>query len=276
MKILETRSVGPLGRLYLARLPGESRRLIEFVDTVEPGVEKARKWVLMLSTQVGCVIGCRMCDGGAMGWRGNLTAAEIVAQVRRVVKDNPGLEARRHPKFKVHFARLGEPTLNPATPRALEMLAAQWGGPGLTASISTVAPDAPTAAACLEEMRAVKDRLYRGDAFSCSSPRTQPTSPCAAGSCARGPGPRARGGLWPTLVARGRPQGDFELRAGTRPASRCAVGRADFRPGALPRQNHARQPDARRSRERVVSPLERTAARCRGGRREACARTDLR
>ncbi|MEK7232784.1 MAG: isochorismatase family protein [Elusimicrobiota bacterium] len=165
MKILETRSVGPLGRLYLARLPGESRRLIEFVDTVEPGVEKARKWVLMLSTQVGCVIGCRMCDGGAMGWRGNLTAAEIVAQVRRVVKDNPGLEARRHPKFKVHFARLGEPTLNPATPRALEMLAAQWGGPGLTASISTVAPDAPTAAACLEEMRAVKDRLYRGGRF---------------------------------------------------------------------------------------------------------------
>ena len=165
MKVLETRSVGPLGQLYLARLSGESQRLIEFVDTVEPGVPKAKKWVLMLSTQVGCVIGCRMCDGGAMGWRGNLTAAEIVAQVRRVVKDNPGLDARRHPKLKVHFARLGEPALNPATPQALELMAAEWGGAGLTASISTVAPDAPAAAACLEAMREVKDRLYGGGRF---------------------------------------------------------------------------------------------------------------
>ncbi|MDD5304813.1 MAG: isochorismatase family protein [Elusimicrobia bacterium] len=165
MKVLETRSVGPLGQLYLARLSGEKQRLIEFVDTVEPGVPKAQKWVLMLSTQVGCVIGCRMCDGGAMGWRGNLTAGEIVAQVRRVVKDNPGLDARRHPKFKIHFARLGEPTLNPATPEALELLAAEWGGPGLTASISTVAPDAPAAAQRLEEMLEVKDRLYRDGRF---------------------------------------------------------------------------------------------------------------
>jgi 23S rRNA (adenine2503-C2)-methyltransferase len=165
VKILETRSAGPLGQLYLARLSGERGRLIEFVDTVEPGVPKDKKWVLMLSTQVGCVIGCRMCDGGAMGWRGNLTAGEIVAQVRRVVKDNPGLDARRHPKFKIHFARLGEPTLNPATPEALERLAKEWGGPGLTASISTVAPDAPTAAERLEEMREVKDRLYRDGRF---------------------------------------------------------------------------------------------------------------
>ncbi|MFI5350175.1 MAG: isochorismatase family protein [Elusimicrobiota bacterium] len=165
MKVVTTRSAGPLGRVYLARLPGKTERLIEFVDTVEPGVPKERKWVLMLSTQVGCVIGCRMCDGGAMGWRGNLSAGEITAQVRRVVRDNPGLDARRHPKFKVHFARLGEPTLNPATPEALERLAAEWGGPGLTASISTVAPDAPAAAACLEEMRAIKDRLYGGGRF---------------------------------------------------------------------------------------------------------------
>ena len=165
MRIVTTSPAGPLGRVYLARLPGQTERLIEFVDTVEPGVPKERKWVLMLSTQVGCVIGCRMCDGGAMGWRGNLSAGEITAQVRRVVRDNPGLDARRHPKFKVHFARLGEPTLNPATPEALERLAAEWGGPGLTASISTVAPDAPAAASCLEEMRAIKDRLYGGGRF---------------------------------------------------------------------------------------------------------------
>ena len=165
MRVVSTLSTGALGRVYLARLAGEPTRLIEFVDTVQPGVPKESKWVLMLSTQVGCVIGCRMCDGGAMGWRGNLSAAEITAQVRRVVRDNPGLDARRHPKLKIHFARLGEPALNPATPEALERLAAEWGGPGLVASVSTVAPDAAPAAACLEEMRAVKDRLYGDGRF---------------------------------------------------------------------------------------------------------------
>ncbi|MEK7388333.1 MAG: isochorismatase family protein [Elusimicrobiota bacterium] len=165
MRIVEERCVGPLGRLYLARLAGDQGRLIEFVDTVEPGVSKDRKWVLMISTQVGCVIGCRMCDGGAMGWRGNLSASEIIAQVRRVVRDNPGLDPRRHPKFKVHFARLGEPTLNPATAPALESLADEWGGPGLVASISTVAPDSPVSEAQLEAIRDVKDRRYGAGRF---------------------------------------------------------------------------------------------------------------
>lgn len=165
MKVVATRDIGALGRLYLARVSGARERLIEFVDTTAPGVAKADKWVLRISTQVGCVIGCRMCDGGIVGWRGNLTAAEIVAQVRRAVRDNPALDARRHPKFKVHFARMGEPTLNDATPRALERLAAEWGGPGLLPAVSTVAPDTPTAAACLEEMRVVKDRLYGGGRF---------------------------------------------------------------------------------------------------------------
>ena len=165
MRVVSERSIGELGRLYLARVSGERERLIEFVDTVEPGVPKSRKWVLNLSTQVGCVIGCRMCDGGAVGWRGNLSAAEIVAQVRRVVRDNPGLHARAHPEFEIQFARLGEPALNPAMPEALERLAREWGGPGLVASVSTVAPDAPAAADCLEEMRAIKDRLYGGGRF---------------------------------------------------------------------------------------------------------------
>jgi len=70
MKILETREVPGLARLYLAELPGDGLRMIEFVDTVEPGVEKADKWVLMISTQFGCAVGCRMCDAGAMGFHG--------------------------------------------------------------------------------------------------------------------------------------------------------------------------------------------------------------
>ena len=165
MKILERREIPGLAGLYLAELPGEGMRMIEFVDTVEPGVDKRDKWVLMISTQFGCAMGCRMCDAGAMGFHGNLTAAEMLAQVRRVISDNPGLDPRAHPKLKIHFARMGEPALNPAVLEALRLLPAEMPFPGLMPSLSTVAPKTPEAEAFLERLIAVKDEHYRGGRF---------------------------------------------------------------------------------------------------------------
>ncbi|OGR80743.1 MAG: hypothetical protein A2X32_09375 [Elusimicrobia bacterium GWC2_64_44] len=165
LKIIEKREVPGLARLYLAELSGPGERQVEFVDTVEPGVAKADKWVLMVSTQLGCPVGCRMCDAGAMGFFGNLTAGEMLAQVRQVVADNPGLDPRAHPKFKIHFARMGEPVLNPAVLEALERLPAEFPYAGLMPSISTVAPETPEAAAFLERLIAVKDKHYAGGRF---------------------------------------------------------------------------------------------------------------
>jgi len=165
MKILEKREVPGLARLYLAELPGEGLRQIEFVDTVEPGVAKEEKWVLMISTQFGCAVGCSMCDAGAMGFYGNLTAEEMLAQVRKIVADNPALDPRSHPKFKIHFARMGEPALNPAVLEALERLPAEFPFPGLMPSISTVAPKTQEAEAFLDRLIEVKDSHYAGGRF---------------------------------------------------------------------------------------------------------------
>jgi 23S rRNA (adenine2503-C2)-methyltransferase len=165
MRILERREIPGLAGLYLAELPGEGMRMVEFVDTVEPGVPKEKKWVLMISTQFGCAVGCRMCDAGAMGFHGNLTAAEMLAQVRRVVSDNPGLDPRAHPKFKIHFARMGEPALNPAVLEALSVLPSELPFPGLMPSLSTVAPKTPEAEDFLEKLIAVKDAHYPGGRF---------------------------------------------------------------------------------------------------------------
>ncbi|MDD5628891.1 MAG: isochorismatase family protein [Elusimicrobia bacterium] len=166
MKILETRTARGLGTLYLADLGAAGReRLVEFVDTREPGVPKSRKWVLMISTQVGCAVGCRMCDAGAAGFGGNLTAAEMLAQVRFVARRNPGLDLRRHPKVKVHFARMGEPSLNPAVLPALRALAREAPNPGLIASISTVAPRTPVVEPWFAELRRIKDECYPGGRF---------------------------------------------------------------------------------------------------------------
>ena len=43
MKIIERREVPGLAGLYLAELPKNGIRLVEFVDTVEPGVSKDEK-----------------------------------------------------------------------------------------------------------------------------------------------------------------------------------------------------------------------------------------
>ena len=166
MRIVETRTAKGLGTLYLADLAtGRRERLIEFVDTREPGVPKSRKWVLMISTQVGCAVGCRMCDAGAAGYGGNLSAAEMLRQIRFVAGRNPSLDLRSHPKVKIHFARMGEPSLNPAVLPALRALAREVRNPGLIASVSTVAPRTPVVEPWFEELRRVKDECFPGGRF---------------------------------------------------------------------------------------------------------------
>jgi 23S rRNA (adenine2503-C2)-methyltransferase len=165
MKIIDKRDVPGLASLYLAEFPGEGFRLAEFVDTVEPGVAKTEKWVLMISTQFGCPVGCRMCDAGAMGFHGNLTAEQMLAQVSKVLADNPALSPAAHPKLKIHFARMGEPSLNPAVLEALERLPAEFPYPGLMPSLSTVAPANPEAEAFMARLAEVKTRHYPGGRF---------------------------------------------------------------------------------------------------------------
>lgn len=52
------------------------------VETVV--IPMANHTTVCISSQVGCAMGCRFCRTGQMGWRRNLTAAEIVAQVYTV------------------------------------------------------------------------------------------------------------------------------------------------------------------------------------------------
>jgi len=165
VRIAEERQAAGLATLYLAELPGEPPRRVEFVDTREPGLPKAAKWVMMISTQAGCAVGCRMCDAAAAGYQGNLSAAEMLDQVRFMARRNPDLDLLRHPKVKIHFARMGEPSLNPAVIEALRGLAREFPGPGIIASVSSVAPKSPVTAAWFAELLRVKDECFGGGRF---------------------------------------------------------------------------------------------------------------
>jgi 23S rRNA (adenine2503-C2)-methyltransferase len=77
-----------------------------------------------LSTQVGCAMACRFCLTGKMGLVRNLTAGEIVGQVR-VLAEGLGMRDKR---FNLVLMGMGEPLHNyDETMSALRILADQQG-----------------------------------------------------------------------------------------------------------------------------------------------------
>ena len=77
-----------------------------------------------ISTQVGCAMGCAFCLTGKMGIDRNLTAGEIVGQVRVLARELHMLETR----FNVVLMGMGEPLHNyESTMQALRILADDHG-----------------------------------------------------------------------------------------------------------------------------------------------------
>src|SRR5437660_1207294 len=48
-------------------------------------IPEGKRRTLCISSQVGCALGCVFCATGRMGWRRNLSPAEIAGQVREIV-----------------------------------------------------------------------------------------------------------------------------------------------------------------------------------------------
>jgi 23S rRNA (adenine2503-C2)-methyltransferase len=65
-----------------------------------------RKYVVCVSSQVGCALGCAFCATGRMGFQRNLATWEIVDQVVQAQADSP------YPVRGVVFMGMGEPFLN--------------------------------------------------------------------------------------------------------------------------------------------------------------------
>jgi 23S rRNA (adenine2503-C2)-methyltransferase len=64
------------------------------------------KYVVCVSSQVGCAMGCDYCATARLGWRRNLAAWEMVDQVARIQADSA------HPVRGVVFMGMGEPLQN--------------------------------------------------------------------------------------------------------------------------------------------------------------------
>ncbi|MFH2034997.1 MAG: radical SAM protein, partial [Candidatus Zixiibacteriota bacterium] len=137
MKIIDKTGKDDLAIVYLAETA--NGRHIEFVESVQPPVPREKKWVLIISTLLGCPVGCKMCDAG--GWyRGKLSAEEIFDQIDYLVTSRYPDKIIPADNFKIQFARMGEPSFNADVLEVLKQLPERYLAPGLTPSVSTVAP----------------------------------------------------------------------------------------------------------------------------------------
>jgi 23S rRNA (adenine2503-C2)-methyltransferase len=92
-----------------------------------------------------------------------MSAGEILEQIDFLVDQR--YRDRRVPvaKFKIQFARVGEPSMNPAVLSVLEDLPGRYDAPGLLPSVSSIAPGG--CERFFDRLRVIKDRLYSGGRF---------------------------------------------------------------------------------------------------------------
>ena len=160
MKVFAVTGTPDVAEVFMADM-GDGR-MIEFVEALQPPYSRDQRWVLMISTLYGCPVKCLICDAGG-SYRGKPTAEEILRQIDHMVY-------RWYPdgnvpavKFKIQFARMGEPALNMAVLNVLEELPKRYDAPGLMPSISTIAPHGTDA--FFEGLLDVKNRLYPNRRF---------------------------------------------------------------------------------------------------------------
>jgi 23S rRNA (adenine2503-C2)-methyltransferase len=160
MRIIGQAGKEEVALVYIVEL-GDGK-LVECVEALEPPLPRTAKWVLLVSTMFGCPVGCAMCDAGGF-YEGKLTKEEIFAQIDYLIR-------KRYPdgrvpaeKFKIQFARMGEPALNPAVLQVLEELPQRYEVPGFMPSISTIAPR--SAERFFERLLDIKRTRYAGGRF---------------------------------------------------------------------------------------------------------------
>lgn len=156
LEILESYGREDIAMVYLGKT--SQGALVEFVESVQPPIPREEKWVLIISTMDGCPIGCMMCDAGGY-YRRKLTKEEMVDQILFLVNKRFGKSVPVK-KFKIQFARVGEPALNDNVIEVLENLPDLIDAPGLMPSISTVAPVGRDK--WFERLIEVKDKHYKG------------------------------------------------------------------------------------------------------------------
>ncbi len=137
MKILAKTGNDNIATVYIAEMVSGKR--IEFVESVQPPLPREKKWVFIISSMFGCPVKCVFCDAGG-GYQGKLSKDELFEQIDFLIKTRYSDKKIPVEKFKIQFARVGEPAFNMAVLDVLSEFHERYNAPGFMPSISTIAP----------------------------------------------------------------------------------------------------------------------------------------
>jgi len=161
MEIVGKYGKDDLAILYIAKM--DNGQILEFVESTQPPIPWEKKWVLIISTMFGCPIQCLMCDAGEY-YNGNVSKEQMLEEIDFLIKSRfLDIKYIDVPKFKIQFARMGEPALNDDVLEVIRELPSIYDAPGLMPCISTVAPR--TAREFMERLLVIKDQLYSNGKF---------------------------------------------------------------------------------------------------------------
>lgn len=155
LKILAKAGTDEIANVYIAELNGKK---IEFVESIQPPIPREKKWVLIISSLFGCPVKCNFCDAGGY-YQGKLSKDELIAQIDFLIRQRFPDGNVNSEKFKIQFARVGEPSFNENVLSVLEELPSLYNIKGFIPSISTVAPNGTDL--FFERLLDIKNRLYK-------------------------------------------------------------------------------------------------------------------
>ncbi len=156
MKVISSQGNPELATVHVGELEDGSR--IEFVESIQPPRTRQEKWVNVISTMVGCPVGCKMCDAGG-SFKRPLTDLEMQEQIDYLILQRFPDGLVDSAMWKIQLARMGEPTLNPQVILFLDILGMKRHG-NLVISLSTVGPS--NCAEFIQELKYIKDLYFRG------------------------------------------------------------------------------------------------------------------
>jgi len=140
--LLEFLSIGDYGKEK--NLKADFMGLTKEINGVPHGdlLSLEEKWVITVSTQYGCSMGCTFCDVPKVGPGRNATVDDLFNQVMLGIGLHP--EVGHTKRLNIHFARMGEPTWNDnviaATLKLKELVKDYWGW-GFHPVVSTMCPE---------------------------------------------------------------------------------------------------------------------------------------
>jgi 23S rRNA (adenine2503-C2)-methyltransferase len=110
--LLEFLSIGDYGKSQ--NIKADFLGLTEEINGVPNGVimPLTEKWVITISTQYGCSMGCKFCDVPLVGRGVNATFHDMIDQIKTGLLLHPEIMGTK--RLNIHFARMGEPTWNMA------------------------------------------------------------------------------------------------------------------------------------------------------------------